>query len=144
MKERIIYILIILILVAAMLFIILNDKNEEKESSFSEYCTKTIISNGMMDYKFSYVYDVASDGAIENVIHKQDYEFFVEYQYDQIMNNDELTKKYECVDTYNENHKVSCTRQVSLEEATGTPESIWYKTYKKSLETEGYVCNTVK
>lgn len=147
MKERIIYISIILILIIAILFIALNDKTDKKEDpilGFSESCTKTILSNGMMDYKFSYVYDVADDGGIENVVYKQDYEFFVEYQYDQTINNEELTKKYECVDTYSENHKVSCSRKVTLEEATGTTESIWYKTYKKSLETEGYVCNIIK
>lgn len=139
MKERMIYISIILILVIAILFIVVNDKKEEK-TTFSEICTKTLLSNGMMDYKSSYVYTVASDGAVASVSLKQDYEFFVEYQYDQTKNNNELIGNYECSDTYKDDHKLSCQKELSLQEATGTSNSVWYKEYKKSLESEGYTC----
>ena len=51
------------------------------------------------------------------------------------MKSDNLMEDYTCVDTYSEDKKITCSKELI------NNEKVWYVTYVDSLIADGYVCN---
>ena len=143
MKKDKIYLIVIGVLsLLILVLIVFNLFNNEKDSYT---CKKNNNQNGI-EYESKFMFDIGENGQVLNLKEENKYVKLTDENHKKLMetvyvNSDGTLTHFECDDTFKDNKKVTCKRNLDTYKIDNYDISeSWYIEYLNQLKENGYIC----